>query len=338
MSLSNLELEDKLEIIGYLSVPNVISSIEATVPLDKVGNFEEEFQGKYSEEYPYTADKYGYQFRIYLNDTDGCPESLLEELDEKYHNRINDTQFIREIVNDYGFRFTKEPQDTDYIRDCVVRLHGRRALRFFDTGYNLYQEFIENVGDIVLHGRRLPLPTVRRYKKKNISKTTERRSHARDNMPALTSRQLSNLGWIGEAYIAYLLEIEDAELLNAIGIPDDEGYTYQWFNEGFDDNNQEPWDDKSVGHGCDIVITLDDGGNYYIEIKTSKREYPYFKMTSAEMQVMEEEQYNYVLLKLNNLEKLLMNLSPDIIPIVNPYKKLFNPKQMKEATFIIGGE
>lgn len=338
MSLDNLGLEEKLEVIGYLSVPNVIASIEATVPRNKVDVFKDEFSGKYSEEYPYTADKYGYQFRIYLNDIDGCPEYLLDELDETYHNRINDTQFIRELVNDYGFRFTKEPQQTEYIRDCVARLHGRRYLRFFDAGYNLYQAFIDDVGDIVLHERRLPLPNVMRYKKKNISRIAERRSHTRDNAPALTSQQLSNLGWIGEAYISYLLETEDEELLYAMGIPERIGYSYQWFNEGFDEENEEPWIDKSVGHGCDIILTLDDGETFYIEIKTSKREYPYFKMTSAEMQVMEEQLDNYILLKLNNLERLLGGQSPDIIPIINPFRRLFHPRQMKDATFIIGGE
>ena len=59
-------IEEKLRAIGFLSIPGVISAIEATVPKGKTDKFCREFSGHYSPEYPYEADKYGYQFRIYL--------------------------------------------------------------------------------------------------------------------------------------------------------------------------------------------------------------------------------------------------------------------------------
>ena len=91
-------IEDKLEAIGYLAVPGVIGSIEATVPKGKAEQFREEYKNSYSEEYPYEADKYGRQFRIYLNDTEGCPEFLRDHLDGRFGNRINNTKFIDELV------------------------------------------------------------------------------------------------------------------------------------------------------------------------------------------------------------------------------------------------
>ena len=61
-------------------------------------------------------------------------------------------------------------------------------------------------------------------------------------------------------------------------------------------------------------------------------------MTSVEMQEMEKEGNRYVLIKLNKLENLIGGKSPEIIAIINPYEKLFKPKHIKEATFIIGGK
>ena len=97
-------VEDKYEAIGYLAKPGVIETIEATVPEDKLDKFKEEYKGKYSEEFPYVTkpkSKYGYQFRIYLSDTDGCPSCLVDCLDNKYGNRINDNHFIAELVKEY---------------------------------------------------------------------------------------------------------------------------------------------------------------------------------------------------------------------------------------------
>ena len=105
---------DKFEAIGYLAKPGVIDTIEATVPADKLKKFKDEYHNKYSIEFPYVTkagSKFGYQFRIYLSDTEGCPDFLASQLDEKYKNRINDTSFIAELVNEYGFRFTKKPQN-----------------------------------------------------------------------------------------------------------------------------------------------------------------------------------------------------------------------------------
>ena len=57
-------IEDKLEAIGFLAAPGVISSIEATVPIGKKEKFREEYKNKYSDEYPYEANKFAMDYLI----------------------------------------------------------------------------------------------------------------------------------------------------------------------------------------------------------------------------------------------------------------------------------
>ena len=126
--------------------------------------------------------------------------------------------------------------------------------------------------------------------------------------------------------------------MKSVKIPVSGNYNFEWYNEGFKKSSPEKWTDKSVGKGCDIEVNLDNGTTISIEVKTSKRVFPYFKMTSYEMQKMEEQGSKYVLVKLNSIENLLQGKSPEIISIVDPFKKIFHPKNIKEATFIIGGK
>ena len=349
-------LKDKFEAIGYLAVPGVISAIEATVPRGKSEQFKKEYDGKFSEEYPYEADKYGKQFRIYLNDTEGCPDVLRENIDGRYNNRINNTHLIDELVKEYGFRFTKEPQNGEFIREIVANKCGRPALDAFDKGYFGYREFVQDIENLVKTERDLSKPNMLEYEEKPIARTSGRKSrNGDDNVSGFTPNQMLKLGWVGEEYIAYLLRIRDEALLKSLGISANADYTVDWFNEGVQNIEEKPefpdfmrdkthieyvkkWDDKSVGRGCDLTVTDNVGTIYYLEVKTSKRSYPYFNMTSVEMQEMEIRGHQYNLIKINNIERLLRNESPDIIIINNPYEKIFHPAQMKEATFIVGGK
>lgn len=331
--------EEKVIAIGFLAIPNVIQAISATVPANLENRFRREFEGLFDSEYPYVTkpmSKYTWQFRIQLNDTDGCPEAIRNLLDERYGNRINNNALIAELVTNYGFRFKNGIQNVEQIRYCVANIHGERFLRAFDQGFGIYQSFIEEVTDIVTQSRRLPTPNILSYEPRGIARRAGRRRQSTEGT-ALSQRQISNLGWIGEAYIAYLLEVADSDFLASLDIPPRMGYTFNWFNRGFDEVDINSWEDQSVGRGCDIEVILDNGTTIYIEVKSSKREYPYFKMTSNEMRLMEEELENYILVKVNNLERLLDDGAPDIISILNPYEQLFHPRQMKEATFIIGG-
>lgn len=348
--------EEKFEAIGFLAIPNVIASIEPTVPRGQKEKFREEYEGKYSEEYPYTADKYGSQFRIYLNDTDGCPDSIKEQLDDTYGNRINNTSFIRELVKEYGFKFIKGPQDSESIKNAVFQKVGRPLYDFYQKGFFTNKYFIKDIDEYFKNKKDLPRPNVLEYKEMHIGKRIEKGdSRTGTATRALTQNQMLMLGWSGEEYIAHLLEEKDEALLQALDISKEAKYSFEWFNDGFQnveekheplDVNRTPWEfetvkkweDKSVGEGCDIRITITTGEQIEIEVKTSRGTYPFFNMTSMEMQEMEKMKERYALIRINNFDRILHGGTPDIIPVINPYDKLFHPKQMKEATFIIGGK
>lgn len=329
-------IEDKLEAIGYLAVPGVLEKIEPQVPIGDKEKFREEYSNKFSKEYPYEANKFGYQFRIYLNDPEGCPEFLKDYLDATYGKRINNTSFIDELVKEYGFKFTKEQQDYKTIMELVRQKHGEKLLGAFYKGFNVYGDFVQNIEDHVKSEDNLTRPNILEYEEKTITRRTRQINSSTDRTTGFTSEQMLKLGWIGEEYIAYLLENKDEILLDALGISSEEQYNIEWFNEGALD--AEEWEDKSVGKGCDIIVKVETGNDFYIEVKTSKRSYSFFNMTSVEMQEMEKRREQYFVIKVNNIERLLRNESPDIITIIDPFEKLFAPRHMKEATFIIGGK
>ena len=348
-------LEVKLETIGYLAIPGVIGAIEATVPKGKTKQFCEEYKDQYSDEYPYEADKFGKQFRIYLNDTEGCPVFLRSHLDGAYGNRINNTRFIDELVKEYGFCFTRDTQDKDIIFNAVKRKHGVKGINAFRKGFNAYQNFIEEIEALVNREEKLPSPTALKCKEQKItSKAAGKSSSGEATVSAYSPNQMLKLGWSGEEYIAILLKKRDKTLLKELRIPEKQAYTVNWFNDGVQCasekyvshraakslviEKEKEWEDQSVGKGCDIVVTLDSGEELCIEVKTSRRTYPYFAMTSVEMQEMEKRGNQYVLIKINNFEKVLKSEAPDIITNVNPYEKIFHPSHMKEATFIVGGK
>lgn len=327
---------DKYEAIGYLAKLNVIDFIEATVPEDKLEKFMDEYAGKCSYGFPYitkAGSKYGYQFRIYLNDTDGCPEFLRTQLDDTYKNRINDTRFIAELVKDFGFRFTRESQNLLEIMQ-KVQLQGEDEFKWFKRGFNSYTNFLESLSDRiakdVLKAPNIVEPT---HSPKNKGKTVEKIN--KKAKTALSDEELFTLGWLGEAYIYKMLCAKDKVLLAALGMPSSASFFVTWFNEGYDNNRK--WEDKSVGQGCDIIVSSGEECKY-IEVKTSKRKNTLFTMTSNEMQKMEEELENYYLVKIDYLERILNGESPDVIVFDTPYETFFKPKKMKEATFRIEGD
>lgn len=327
--------EDKFEAIGYLAKPGVIDMIEATVPADKFKKFQNEYRNKYSIEFPYitkAGSKYGYQFRIYLNDTEGCPEFLATQLDEKYKNRINDTSFIAELVNEYGFVFTKKKQDEKIIRDYVL-LKAKEYIKSFQKGFRVYSDFLYDLS-CKINENDLPQPSI--VQPKVTSKSKGRKCKNGGEMKSsFTREELFKLGWLGETYIHKMLVAKDESLLNLLGITLVDDYKIEWFNEGV--HLGEEWEDKSIGHGCDIIISLENK-ELYIEVKASKRKNGIFTMTSNEMQKMRDEAGKYFLVKIDYLERLLKGESPEVMVFDSPYDTFFKPEKMKEATFKIEGD
>lgn len=329
--------KEKYEAIGYLSKPGVVGCIEATVPADLLDKFKKEYDGKYTSEFPYitkAGSKFGYQFRIYLNDVEGCPEFLEKQLDEKYGNRINDTGFIRELVEDYGFVFTHDLQKSDVIFELVssnfiAKKMQREELDSFKKGLHIYNTFLGELENVLAYNC-LQEPV---FREEPIHRkgTSIRRTVKNEMKTTLTPEQVSKLGWLGEEYIYKMLISKNRELLNRLCLED--GFSVDWFNDGF--RNDVNWEDKSVGKGCDIVIHK---GNMdvYLEVKSSKRKTGLFTMTSNEMQLMESKKNYFFIIKLDYLDRLLKDESPEITIISSPYDKYFRPEKMKEATFIMG--
>ncbi len=329
--------KEKYEAIGYLSKPGVVGCIEATVPADLLDKFKKEFDGKYTSEFPYitkAGSKFGYQFRIYLNDVEGCPEFLEKQLDEKYGNRINDTGFISELVKDYGFIFSHKQNSTGMIWDQInhkinhskSKNENREA---FKKGFQVYNTFLREIDEIIKKGK-VPVPV---FKEEPIhrKRTSLQRTAKNEMKTTLSSKQLRKLGWLGEEYIYKMLISKNREFLNRLCLED--GFSVDWFNDGF--RNDVNWEDKSVGKGCDIVIHT---GNtdIFLEVKSSKRKTGLFTMTSNEMRLMKRKKNYFFIIKLDYLERLLKDESPEIMIINSPYDKYFRPEKMKEATFIMG--
>ena len=327
--------EDKFEAIGYLAKPGVIDTIEATVPADKLKKFRDEYRNKYSMEFPYVTkagSKFGYQFRIYLNDTEGCPDFLVTQLDEKYKNRINDTSFIAELVNEYGFQFTKKAQNVEMIRG-LVRDKGANQIKSFEKGFRVYSDFLHDLSG-KMNGDNLPQPSI--VQPRVMGKSRRGRPKNRGEMKSsFTREQLFKRGWLGETYIYRMLVTKDESLLKMLGLNPADNYKIEWFNEGV--RIGEEWEDKSVGQGCDMVVSLADK-IVYIEVKASKRKNGLFSMTSNEMQKMRDEAERYYLIKIDYLERILKSESPEVMVFDSPFDTFFRPEKMKEAIFKAVGD
>ena len=321
---------DKFEAIGYLAKSGVVANIEATVKKEKIKTFREDFKNKFTLEYPYSANKYGYQFRIYLNDTEGCPEFLEKQLDETYKNRINDTEFIRELVLLYGFRFTHENQNANHIKDMVRAQCNEENWRAFLKGYKVYRMFIYDL-EQRMKKKNFPKPILKEAEshRKRIRKKANTRNEY-EVKSSFTPEQLLKLGWMGEEYFYNVLQEKNEDILKKFLIKGE--YTIKWFNNGY--RTDSLWKDNSVGQGCDIIVENGDR-KIYLEIKTSKRKSDLFTMTSKEMQLMEQKSGDYYLVKINSFENILRENSPEVYIFDVPYDRFFKTDKMKEATFII---
>ncbi len=323
---------DMFEAIGYLACPGVVARIEATVPADRIDKFILNYEGKYSEEYPYVVkagSKYGEQLRLYLNDNDGCPSFLRNQLDATYGVRLNDTAFIKSLVLTFNFRITNSPQDSQAILNTANQILSTEEYKAFMKGYNKHNEFIESFAEFLDLGN-IPeplfaeVPIVKSGIKKKASKESDK------NSSSYTKEQLQKIGWLGEKYI-YMLLLHNKKLLQKLYINTNE-YNVQWFNKGFE--NDDNWEDKSIGEGCDLVVETENQ-RVLIEVKTSKKDGRIFTMTHNEMLQMQIEKESYYIFKLNWAERLLLNKSPELIVYENPYETIFKPSHIKEATFYV---
>ena len=203
-------------------------------------------------------------------------------------------------------------------------------LSAFEGGYGkrFIDRSVERIGD----ESKLPIPVI----KQAVARSAKKRDNAIINginyneNPSIPKSQLLTLGWCGEKYIYIMLLQKFQPLLEKLHI--DHGYTVEWFNKGFD--QQKIWNDLSIGRGCDMIVHCSKR-NIHIEVKTSQRKTNVFVMTSNEMQMMQQFEDEYYIVKIDYFEKLLKTESPEIRIFEKPFKQFFTPKSMLCATFKI---
>lgn len=326
--MSSLPENVRYEIIGYLAQPHATISITAEVAARKCADFESKYDVA-----PYSINsehKYGEQFRLYLSDPEGCPSALRDMLDIK-RGRLNDTKFIRELVDEYGFMFFQSAQSSRLIRS-KVKAKGEIAYNAFMRGFNSNGDFLSALREAIIQKEIKPLITVDNGRESaKIGKTKPKKSGMCSTVDnGMSEKQLLNFGWLGEQYFYNMLLSNDKELISALKINDISDCSIKWFNKGFE--NCCNWTDKSVGEGCDIVVQ-NGAREICIEVKSSKRVASIYTMTSLEMQKMQQKKEDYYVVKIDNMGKLVMGQSPNVKIITSPYEVIFNPKQMQSANF-----
>lgn len=326
----------KMEAIGFLARPGVIESISAQVQHKYIERFKERFAGRYTSEYPYDVgdNKFGYQYRIDISHAEGCPDELLTHISGKYKLRLENNDFIRDLVDNYGFIFTNGAQDSAKIFK-TVSLIGGDDFEWFKSTFYVNERFIASLitkikstdfAFQVIDSTETP----KKIKRNSKNKAAGKASHSE-----FSDEQLLTLGWIGEACVYQALINKDCDLISKLSLAETDDYVVEWYNNGF--AFTESWEDNSVGKGCDIEVR-NGKRSIFIEVKSSKRKSGIFTMTTNELVKMKQELENYYIVKVDNLEKILKNEPVDMQVFDLPYDKFFKPEKMKEATFRMESE
>ena len=324
--ISGLPDEKRLAIIGYLAQEGVVQSITAEVPLRMADKFREQYGIK-----PYiikSDKKQGVQFRIYLTDPDSAPPLLKDALDLE-RGRLNDSAFVKELVDDYGFSFFAK-QNSQLIQERAKQL-SRNEYDTFLSGFKTNSKFIDALlGAVQSEG--LPTPNIVPIPDLGVT-PGKKRGKARsipDSNAQFSDDQLMHLGWAGEEYLYKQLETGTEAAFAPFFIDVRNVEDVVWYNKGYSTN--ENWEDQSVGKGCDILVKTR-ASDCLIEVKSSRRRSPIFGMTSYEMLKMQELRNSYYLAKIDFLENLINGQAPSLKVYRDPYSRFFNPQKMQKAIF-----
>lgn len=324
--ISRLPDDERLAIIGYLAQEGVVKEITAEVPLRKSA----EFQAKYGiRPYIIRSDKkYSDQLRIYLTDPDSAPPLLKAALDTRAP-RLNDNEFVRELVDNYGFTFFSK-QNSRVIWEKAKQM-APELYDAFLNGYNTNSDFIEALTNAVQAGE-LPIPVISAVP--DLGETHKGRKRKPSSIPdsnaQFSDEQLMYLGWAGEEYLFKFLETGTEAAFAPFAIDVRTVEDVVWYNKGYDES--DAWVDGSIGKGCDILVKTTES-DFHIEVKSSRRRSPIFGMTSFEMMKMMELRNNYYLAKIDYLENLVFGSSPSLRVFRDPYARFFTPTRMQKATF-----
>lgn len=166
-------------------------------------------------------------------------------------------------------------------------------------------------------------------KRNSSTQTRKAKENTSSKQIEISDKQKSNLGIKGETYLYKCLKLKKTELMKKLEI--DNYKDILFYNIDYDKTNE----DKSVGHGCDIEIILNNGQHLYIEVKTSLENIEYYTMTHNEYKCNYENQDNYFIIKVNNFKYLNKAEDKIIVTIIkNPYKIFMeNIEILKEIVF-----
>lgn len=329
--------------IGFLSSSGVIKSIEANVPINKMKEFMDRYRDKFegdAKPYPINSEqKYSWQLRMTLNQEalNVCPLGLYKLLDAKYQKRINNTAFIAELVEKYGFRFSNGEQSEGRISQEVMHIIPRTLFDEFRNGIrearNHYQ-FVDDLSSGI--DKNSVVPVIRIHSSEKTSTQKEKKSGDALELSQDNKERAFEVGWRGEEYVYRLLSAKYQGLYDKMGIDIEHVDEIFWYNEGYTKSIQPHlWQDCSVGKGCDILVSTS-MGSYYIEVKTSVSNAPVFQITRNELVKMKEKKDNFFLIHLSEFEKLRRNLSPEIDIYRNPFERFFQPECVHMATMFWG--
>lgn len=324
--ISGLPDEKRLAIIGYLAQEGVIKTITAEVPLRKTAEFREKYG---VNPYPiYSDNKQGVQYRIYLTDPDSAPPLLKNALDLE-RGRLNDSAFVKELVDNYGFSFFAK-QNSQLIQERAKHLPQDEYDTFL-SGFKTNNDFIESLLSAV-QSDSLPTPNIIPISDIEVTpgKKKGKKRSIPDSNAQFTDDQLMHLGWAGEEYLYKQLETGTEAAFAPFSIDVRNVDDVVWYNEGY--SAKENWEDQSVGKGCDILVKTR-ASDCLIEVKSSRRRSPIFGMTSCEMQKMQELRNGYFLAKIDYLENLIIGQAPCLKVYRDPYARFFNPLKMQKAIF-----
>ena len=110
----------------------------------------------------------------------------------------------------------------------------------------------------------------------------------------------------------------------------------EWFNDNNIFKNPQDFKDKSVGHGCDIIVTTNIR-KIYVEVKSSLNKANYYTLTGNEFRKMyKESDDKYIIVKVNNLKRVLYGEKIEIKVDCNPKENLMqNINRIKELQLYI---
>lgn len=256
--------------------------------------------------------------------------------DPKFNLFFEDLEIVEKNNNKYVF--------TDYIKSTFTYfINELSAVNSIDANLEIdnVKNEIKDIKDLISELVSSDINVKPIVDKKEISqvgklrvKRVARRIGFKSKLSRFNELQKSQIGWFGEKYINSLLQDYSSDIYNFIKIESNDAIDkIIWFNDGCTLDKQ--WEDKSIGHGCDLELITIKGRIIKLEVKSSYSRVPFFTATTNELIEMGVSKKDYFLVKIDNLRELATGKSPNITLINNPIDMLLNLSNIKEVSLYL---